>query len=136
MHFFGLYRDESYNAKYNAQRNLSTRTHYVDNDTLKYFKARITYARHTHDGRLFCIVESLPIGGPDAARGFRFKVFDLVGNVLNHDNDTSYKTSAQALQAMREFVDGLDSVALNVDALHQHWQSIQAHCEHVAQALA
>ncbi len=37
-----LYRSESNNPKWNAQSNLSGRTHYVDEDTLRWHKSRAT----------------------------------------------------------------------------------------------
>lgn len=36
-----LYRNESSDAKTNAQRNLCGRTHYVDEDTLRWHKSRV-----------------------------------------------------------------------------------------------
>lgn len=34
-----LYREQGNNPKYHAQRNLQGRTHYVDDDTLRFHKA-------------------------------------------------------------------------------------------------
>lgn len=78
-----LYRNESSDPKRNAQRNLQGRTHYVDDDTLRFHKSRILSARHVDGGLLFAIVTSDATDYQGKTRGFRYVVFDLFGTVLD-----------------------------------------------------
>jgi hypothetical protein len=94
----------SYDAKYNAQRNLSGKTHYADSDTLKFFNARIISTRVSHEGLIFGMVESIPEGFQGRKRAFRFIAFDLFGTVLN-ERDTEFSTSDKARAAMVEWCD-------------------------------
>ena len=48
-----LYQSESSTPKYNAQRNLQGRTHYVDEDTLKFHKSRIISEHDSCNGLIF-----------------------------------------------------------------------------------
>ena len=73
---------------------LKGRTHYVDADTLRFFKARILHARPFgelpgHHGRygLFGIVESVPVYAEPHRREFRAVLFDIGGTVM-HREDT------------------------------------------------
>ena len=53
------YTEEHSIPKYNAQRNLAGRSHFVDDDTLRYFGARILNANAVANGRLFVIIHSV-----------------------------------------------------------------------------
>ena len=66
-------------SKLNAQQNLSGRTHYVDDDTLRFFGSRIVSAYPTDNGLFFKIVESVATDHDKSRRGFRVVVFDLFG---------------------------------------------------------
>lgn len=44
------YTNKSSNAKSNAQENLKGRTHYAEDDTLKFFKARIVSSAADQNG--------------------------------------------------------------------------------------
>ena len=86
-----LFSDKSCYIAGNAVQNLRGRTHYVDKDTLRFFKARIVGGAHQCSGTVFRLIESLPKGF-DGQRGFRFVAFDVFGNVLN---EREFFTSAQ-----------------------------------------
>ena len=77
-----LYRDESSYPKANAQLNLCGRTHYVDDDTLRWHKSRVISTHVTDGGLLFAIVTSDALDMDNKRRGFRYVVFGLFGNVL------------------------------------------------------
>jgi len=105
-------RKSSY-TKDDAQANLSGRTHYVDDSTLKCFHSRIMSARYTDHGMLFAIVESVAADYQNKRRGFRFVVFDLDGTVVN-DRASAVdvvSTSAKAEKDMWAFLDGFDVIA-------------------------
>ena len=111
-----FFRCESCYDAYNAERNLNGRTHYVDSDTLKYFKARILRCGITDDNLLLWIVESVgnkPHGG-NANK--RFVAFDVWGNVVC-DRDEWFTTTDKALQHGREWLAGFDQVKHTLDEI-------------------
>ena len=83
------YEQHSYNARYNAQHNLRGRSHFVDDDTLRYFKGRVLSAYDSSNGRLFVVVHSQASGFNDATRVYSYAIFDLAGNG-RFANDISY----------------------------------------------
>lgn len=71
---FPLYeRKSSMSAKANAQLNLSGRTHYVDEGTLRHFASRINSSRETDFGLVFALVESVSGDYQHSTRGFRHR---------------------------------------------------------------
>jgi len=84
-------------VKYNAQRNLQGKSHYADNDTLRYHHARILNSNAILDGLFFKIVESVALDMHNTKRGFRVVVFDLFGNTVERkDLDQCFKTKKAA----------------------------------------
>jgi hypothetical protein len=113
-----LYRNESSKPKWNAQRNLQGRTHYVDDDTLRWHKARVLSARHVDNGLLFAIVESVALDMNNTKRGYRYAIFDVFGTILERPTlENSFKTSAQATKAMWAKLDELDAVGITLSAI-------------------
>lgn len=104
------YRQESYIALYDAQRNLSGRTHYVDAQTLKYFNARVNYAYPEYGGLLYTLCES--VQHPTFGRVHRFVVFDIFGNVISPrtEDDSFKKTSRQAIAALKKWISEFDAI--------------------------
>jgi hypothetical protein len=66
--------------KANAQVMLTGRTHYVDDDTLRFFGCLIKSAQPSTFGLFYRITESLSL--PTGGRGFRTVLFDLGGQVV------------------------------------------------------
>ena len=125
--FTGVWRSE---PKYIAQEYLRQRSHYADDSTLAYFKSRILSVREERAGCLLVIIESLPVGSFDAARGFRFRVFDVDGTVLNRDDEEtsgSHKTSEKASQAARTWI---DTHFPTVDSAFAHTLQVIADAHH------
>lgn len=114
-----LYRDESSDHKRNAQRNLMGRTHYVDDDTLRFHKSRVLSATVEAGGLLFAIIESCAATYDGSKRGFRPVIFDLFGNTLPHrrslDNLLSSKAAAQADRDA--ILATLDAKQINLDSI-------------------
>jgi hypothetical protein len=77
-----LFTDKSSDSKRNAQENLQGRTHYAEDSSLKFFKARIVSAHADADGLFFKMVESVALDYNNTRRGFRVVVFDLFGQVI------------------------------------------------------
>lgn len=96
-----MFEQKTYvSSKRNAQLNLSDKTHYVSDDTLRYFHARIVAARDVCDGSLFRIIEAVALDYDNTRRGFRFVVFDVWGTVVERaDLKESWSTSRAAEKA-------------------------------------
>jgi len=107
------YECKSCDPKYNAQRNLDGRTHYADDDTLRFFSARILSAREEAEGLLFVLIESVPNLSKACTKTKRAVVFDIFGTVVNdRDGEAAWhKTSDKAKDAARDFVAGFDVIA-------------------------
>src|ERR1700722_1165075 len=115
-----LYRNESSNPKRNAQRNLIGRTHYVDEDTLRWHKSRVLSARHAADGLLFAIVTSDALDMNNTRRGFRFVIFDLFGTTLARlDLEHAFRTAAQAMKAMWVELEKIDAQVVTLAAIER-----------------
>lgn len=95
-----LYRDRYSNPKANAQDNLGGRTHYVDDDTLRFFHARVLASEVFADGLLFGLIESYAADMNNRTRGFRGVLFDVFGDtVYRPAMDEGFRTARQARKA-------------------------------------
>ena len=113
-----LYRNESSNAKYDAQRNLSGRTHYVDDDTLRYHHSRVLSSHVVDNGLLFAITESRSLDMHNTRRGYRYVIFDVFGTSIDRKNlDECYTTSKAATKAMWEALNTIDAKAHTLKAI-------------------
>lgn len=119
-----LYREESANAKYNAQRNLSGRTHYVDDDTLRFHKSRILRTHITDNGLLFGLIESCALDMNNTSRGFRPVIFDIFGTVINERAklEDCLKTRAAAEKAFWREINNIDAGTHTILAIEEHKQ--------------
>ena len=92
-----------------AQDCLSRITHYVDNSTLRFFKAKILKAKPVFDGALFMILESSSMDMNNTKRGFRCVVFDVFGESIYRANlEDMYSTSKAAMNAYQEWANSFD----------------------------
>lgn len=103
------FRCESCYAEHDAPRNLSGRTHYADEDTLRYFKSRMLNAGMSEDGLLYWMVESVGSRPDHGGWNRRAIVFDVFGTVLN-EREEWFKDTAKAVTSALEFVKGFDAV--------------------------
>lgn len=100
-----LFTCQSCDSKYDAQRNLDGRTHYVDDDTLRWHKSRITSGGYLHaaQGLLYRLTESVALDMHNRSRGFRCVVFDVFGTTVYHpDLEHAFSSSAKAEKACNE----------------------------------
>lgn len=93
-----LFENRYYSTgKANAQDNLRGVSHYVDDNTLRYFKSRICDATEIMDGLFFKIVESVALDMHNTERGYRVVVFDVFGSVVERASlDDCHKTRKKA----------------------------------------
>lgn len=115
-----LFTDKHHDTKYNAQNNLEGLTHYVDDDTLRFHKARVVDTFITDGGLLFCLIESVALDPYNNKRGFRHAIFDIFGK--NHgriDLDHCSKTRKQAEVVMWEAVNSMNAAKITREGI-QH----------------
>ena len=98
-------------ARANAQSMLIGRTHYVDDNTLRYFGARIISAQPTASGLFYRLTESVGRGSYNDKRGFRTVLFDLNGQVVYRPSlDEMQTTTAKAEKAFYAWFNEFDEV--------------------------
>lgn len=115
-----LYRQESSYPKPNAQMNLQGRTHYVDDDTLRFHKSRILSTRVLEGGLLFGLIESCAADPDGHKRVFRPVIFDVFGNVVERPKlEDGFRTQEQAAKAFWRAVEGIDAQQVTVDAIER-----------------
>ncbi len=96
-----LYTQRSCDPKYNAQQNLTGRTHYVDDATLRFHASRILFSDCDKTGLLFYLVESYALDWEKTRRAFRPVIFDLFGNVIERPAlGDGYPTQDKAREAL------------------------------------
>jgi hypothetical protein len=87
--------EHSMNPKASAQYELSGRTHYVDDDTLRFFAGKILSARPTHDRLFYRIIESCKAGFEDYRRVYRVTYFDVFGQVVSERDTYNSRKAAE-----------------------------------------
>jgi hypothetical protein len=102
------YRQESCYYLNDAQRNLQGRTHYVNNDTLKGFRARVLNAHLSHDGLVYWIIESVGNKPFEGKANKRFVAFDVFGDVVS-DRGQWHTTSKAAEKEKNAFLESFDA---------------------------
>jgi len=93
-----------------AQDQLSSKTHYYDDETLKYFKARVLYAKPSSSGLLFVTVESVPKNYDGTGRGFRAVCFDLFGESIYRPDFENLQTNTD--KALKAFYSWLNEFSV------------------------
>ena len=104
------FRNESSYSDSDAKRNLQGRTHYVDDDTMRYFKSRILRSHVSPSGLHYIIQESLPHPDHDK-RVRRNVVFDVFGTVVNDREvfHTSAKLADNEYSILTGWMESVDS---------------------------
>jgi len=132
-----LYSRLSSDTKRNAQMNLKGRTHYVDDDTLRYFRARILMTRETDNGLLFAILESASADSGHQSRIFRGVVFDVFGTVLSRPSiEQAHKTRKAAEKALWKSLDAIDAHAVTMAAIEAQRNSYAQEMDRLAAKIA
>ena len=119
-----------HNTMHYAQDQLTGRTHYVDDSTLRYFHARVIGAHDDANGLLFWIVESGAKDPGNYARGFRPVVFDIFGEVVFRlDLADMVKTSDKARALYREWLESFDIEAHYREALETRAKRLETEAQ-------
>lgn len=99
-------------ARANAQVSLEGRTHYVDDNTLRFFNSRITLAQPSTFGLFYRITESVGRESYGGKRGFRTVLFDINGQVVYRPAlEEMQSTSTKAEKVFYEWFQTFDIVA-------------------------
>lgn len=107
-------------ATFNAQQNLRERTHYVDDDSLRFHKSRILQTYITDDGLLFSLIESVALDWDNTRRGYRYVVFNIFGDVVSRvPLEECSHTRDAARTAMWAFLNATDAKAITLEALER-----------------
>lgn len=132
-----LYQIESSDPKCNAQRNLCGRTHYVDDDTLRWHKSRVMLTRVIDGGLLFAIVTSDALDMNNTKRGFRYVIFDIFGTVLDRPKlENAFHTSDKATKAMWTAANAINAKAATLAAIERQAASYAKEMAELAQQVA
>jgi hypothetical protein len=125
------------NAKYSAQESLAGITHYVDDNTLKFFKAKILRAKPINDGALYMILESSSKDFEHTKRGFRVVVFDVFGDSIYRPAlDEMHDTTKQALKAFENWSKSFDVDAYYRERMARKAIQLKKQAERLEEALA
>jgi hypothetical protein len=105
-----LFSEKSSDTKYNAQRNLEGRTHYVDDDSLRFHKSRILSTHVGSNGLIFALIESYAADYQNTRRLFRPVVFDIFGTVISRvELEEGYKSKEAARKKLDEILNSIDA---------------------------
>ena len=98
-----LFEYKSGDVKNNAQQNLMGRTHFVDDDTLRWHKSRVLASHSFANGLLFKLTTSDAKDMRNTERGIRVHVFDVFGShVWGMDLQDAKPRREQADKAFNE----------------------------------
>lgn len=126
----------SYDAKASAQRNLSGRSHYADDATLRFFHARIQSCRPECNGLVLVLVESVAGDINNRSRGFRFVAFDLFGTVINDrptlSPETLLKSGDKARAAADAWLEAFDVAAHYRQAMTEQAETLRRRADALA----
>jgi len=102
-----LFTYESSHPKYDAQRNLAGKTHYVDDETLRFHHSRILGTKVLNGGLLFRVTCSDALDMHNTKRGFRCAMFDVFGTAISRPTlEQASSTKQAAINASeRETID-------------------------------
>jgi hypothetical protein len=118
------FRNCSGDPKWDAQQNLSWKTHYADEETLRYFKARISSCYKIDQigpdygsWSILGIVESIGSKPASIPGGkYRFRLFDVFGREISESEDwfSSAESARKALFRRADEIDGASHTASRI----------------------
>lgn len=115
-----LYAQRYCDPKADAQENLTGRTHYVDDSSLRFHKSRILNAHTLADGAFYYVITSDALDWDNTRRGFRYVLFDVFGTVVDRlPLEESFKTSDKATKALYAYFKNLNVIDYYIGRLQQ-----------------
>lgn len=132
-----LYREESSNAKWNAQRNLTGRTHYVDDDTLRFHHSRILSSGTTDAGLIFWLIESCSLDMHNTKRGFRHVAFDVFGTVIERTTlEDAYATKDAARKGLWKHLNSFNAHTHTLKEIDRQQAQFVRECDDMRKTVA
>lgn len=112
-----LYQSKTHYPKENAQRNMAGRSHYVDDDTLRFFHSRVLETFVIDGGLAFAIIESYRPEWGSLARRRRGVAWDIFGNELYRpEMNAGFITTLSARNDLFKALDNLDIARITLSA--------------------
>jgi len=103
-HYRPFRQEHCRTAKYEAQRQLSGITHYVDDDTLRYFECRILEVVFAEDGLTLGLITSQP-NPMTREREYRAIMFNVFGDVYPARREyTICTTKKESLEVLKDIM--------------------------------
>jgi hypothetical protein len=122
--------------KHKAQRALCTRTHWADEDTLRFFYSKILRAVAVKDGLAFLVISSDATDFDNSTRAYRWHLFDVFAtHVAGPDIEAGFTTRAAAEKAADAYLAGWDAKAHTTEAIAQARRRFDYGMEHLAASL-
>ncbi len=119
-----------------AQAELKGRTHYVDPDTLRFFRSRVLYASAFQQGTLFGIVQSVSLTVDHTKRGFRHVIFGVDGTThVRPGLEECVSSKRKALADLHSASGKLDGKALAGEACKEHVARAKREAKYLREAL-
>ena len=116
-------------AKFNAQYNLRERTHYLDDDSLRFHKSRVVGCYISDAGLMLAVLESVALDYANTRRGFRGVLFDVFGNVVSTRSlDECYSTAKAARKDMWQRWNKIDAKEITREALGREVSRFNSAC--------
>lgn len=122
-----LFREYSGMPLNQAQRNLSERTHYVDDTTIRSFAAKVHSVHVLDEGMLLGMVESVQKGfNAEDGRCYRPVFFDLFGNtVYRPEIEDSFDSIKKAQADFWKQADMLDAEKITLEGIEKKYDAIE-----------
>ena len=125
------------NAAFCAQYNLRERTHYVDDESLRFHKSRILACHIADDGLLLAMLESVALDWDNTKRGFRGVIFDVFGNVVStRDLEHCFGTREAARKDMWARLNEIDAEQVTREAIGRATAGFNSACNDLCDKLA
>lgn len=108
-----IFSDKSYSSPVrNAQLNLEGKTHYCDENTMRYFHSRVLSSNDHEHGLIFSIIESVSLDHEHTRRGFRYVAFDVFGTIVSRvDLEHCVSSKDAARKAFYTWLNAFDTLA-------------------------
>ena len=122
--------------KANAQANLAGISHYVDDSTLRFHKARVLDSGTQSCGIIFWLLESVASDPDGAERTFRGVIFAPDGTVIHRPEGWGFKTRTAASQDLTRALSELDIPGVVLETVQRMTHALSLDVEALSRTLA
>jgi hypothetical protein len=123
-------------AKNHAQNSLNGISHYFEESTIRFFKAKIVKTSVLFDGLVFVSIESSALNFDNTKRGYRFAAFDCFGNVIQKADIEQARASISAANSdLKKWLDSFDVLEYYSLKLHAMKYRLEVDAKNIGSAL-